>query len=228
MSECQKCHGIGYLFYTDDDGCDHSVMCECRKQAICLANIESSGLEARLKEYRLDNYETKNVWQKHIFDMAKEYLQTPLQNWFAVLGQSGAGKTHICTAICGELLQQGKKVKYLRWAVELKRLKMLSPGSVDYDYEFNRIFDYDVIYIDDLLKRGKSFTPNNADIQLLFELVDTANDLNKILILSGEDTLQSLVEIDEATAGRINIKCGKYLLQIPKDSAKNYRLKGNN
>lgn len=227
-TKCATCQGLGFIISTGDDGNTYCRPCDCQKQAICLENIKASGLESFLQEYRLDNFTTKNTWQKQIMAYAKEYLQqTPLQNWFAVLGQSGAGKTHICTAVCGELLQQGKKVKYLRWAVELKRLKMLVPGSVDYDYEIDRILAEDVIYIDDLFKRGKGFTPSNADIQLVFELVDSAIALEKILILSGEDTLQSLVDIDEATAGRIKKQCGKFLLQIPKDSAKNYRLKGN-
>jgi len=226
--KCTKCGGLGFIITDGEDGRTYCRVCECQKQAICMENIKASGLESFLQEYRFDNFDTKYSWQKQIMAYAKEYLQTPGQNWFALLGQSGAGKTHICTAICGELLHQGKKVKYLRWAVELKRLKMLVPGSVDYDCEIDRILSEDVIYIDDLFKRGKGSLPSNADIQLVFELVDSAIALEKTLILSGEDTFQSLIEIDEAIAGRIKKQCDKYFLQIPKDSTKNYRLKGNN
>lgn len=48
-----------------------------------------------------------------------------------------------------------------------------------------------------------------------------------ITIISSEFTLENIMKIDEAVAGRIAEKTGseKYCLNLPKDSSKNYRYK---
>lgn len=49
-----------------------------------------------------------------------------------------------------------------------------------------------------------------------------ANNLKTII--SSERMISELLEIDEATFGRVVEKCGKYLVNIVKDKSKNHRL----
>ena len=228
---CEKCRNkrrIMEMQTIRGNDYEFSQECDCMKQIRALRNIRQSGLEIRLNDCNFENFVRRAEHQKQMYNLAQEFLHSNAKNWFAVLGQSGAGKTHICTALCGELLKRGQSVKLLRWAVELKRIKMLGGGSDEYCCEIDKIFENDVIYIDDLFKRGGGYAPNDADVRLAFEIVDTAAALEKTLILSCEDTLRSLIDIDEATAGRIRQQCGKYLLQIPRDQTKNYRLTNEN
>jgi len=56
--------------------------------------------------------------------------------------------------------------------------------------------------------------------------VDSCLALEKTIIISGEDMIETLCMLDEATAGRIKQKAGQFLLTIEKDKNKNYRFRG--
>jgi DNA replication protein DnaC len=158
--------------------------------------------------------------------MTEKYLAVGLnaKKWFVILGQTGIGKTHICTAICGEAIKRNLSVKYLRWLVELRNVKMARDerrGDM-----LDDILGADVIYIDDLFKRGKGSKCTDADIRLAFELIDNARALRKIVLISGEDSWADLTDIDEAITGRLKQMCGEFTFQFGRDKDKNYRLNG--
>jgi len=209
------------------------VQCQSCAGQIKIYNLgKMSGLD-NLKTCTFLEYTTRLPFQIDLLQTARRFAKTEeSDDWFVLLGQSGSGKTHLCTAICGELIKQEKKVCYLRWAVELKHLKSLA-NTPEYDNEFYRIFKNDVIFIDDLFKCGNLFEkdkkiglamPTDADIRLAFELIDRAYAEKKILIISSERTKTDLFEIDEAIAGRLKQRAGQeYFLEIKKDKAKNYR-----
>ena len=50
------------------------------------------------------------------------------KGWFVTTGRSGAGKTHLCTAICGELLHRGLPVRYMLVAssIPIMSLRLIS------------------------------------------------------------------------------------------------------
>lgn len=223
---CEKCRNKRMIHYFDwETGYEWVEYCECYPALKAMRNIRKSGLGEYIKNLTFANFERKAEYQKQMYDLAQEFFHSNGQSWFAIFGQTGAGKTHICTALCGELLNRGQSLIYLRWAVEIKRIKMLGGGSNGYVDEMDKIFAHDVIYIDDLFKCSRGRTPTDAEIDIAFELIDNALSQRKILILSGETTLEQIRDIDEATAGRIKKECGKYLLQIKHDADKNYRLK---
>ena len=79
-----------------------------------LANVEKSGLGALLN-YRVKDFKAETDYQKAMKDMTAHYLYHAKKEWFALLGQSGSGKTMLCSAICNQLLKTGHVVKYLIW-----------------------------------------------------------------------------------------------------------------
>ena len=155
--DCKKCNNNRRIAYVHEDKFNIAecfIICECTDIIRTKQLAKSSGLGEKLRENTFDNFLTSNPFQKEMKTKAQEFVKNGGGNWFVTLGQSGAGKTHICTAICGEFLKQGKSVSYVRWAVELKRIKMLGGGSVEYDIELDKLLRHQVIYIDDLFKRG--------------------------------------------------------------------------
>lgn len=221
VAEVFKARNGEYIVYSD---------CKCLKQVSALRRIQKSGLAEQLKQCRFDNYETKHDYQTILLGKAKDFLQNGARNWFVALGQTGCGKTHICTAICGELLNRGHSVRYVRWHYELKRIKGLAKNAEEYAEAMDDILKSEVIYIDDIFKRGKNpdgtlARPTDADVRLVFEIIDTASASGKTLIISGEDLRPALVDIDEAIAGRIIQKAGHFLVQITTGTGKNFRLK---
>ena len=76
-----------------------------------------------LSAYTFDSYRADEVWQKPIWDGAHAYLDDYTGKWWYIGGQVGAGKTHICTAITGEMLRRGMEVRYMLWRDEATALE---------------------------------------------------------------------------------------------------------
>ncbi len=67
--------------------------------------MEKSGLGALLN-YRVKDFKAETDYQKAMKDMTAHYLYHAKKECFALLGQSGSGKTMLCSAICNQLIIQ--------------------------------------------------------------------------------------------------------------------------
>ena len=101
----------------------------------------------------------------------------------------------------------------------------LKANAMDYE---NRLKIYQglmyckVLYIDDLFKT-KNVT--DADIRILFDIIDDRDTGNLITIISSEKTLSELAVIDQAIAGRIIVRTTQdYLINVKRELDLNYRL----
>jgi DNA replication protein DnaC len=142
-----------------------------------------------------------------------------------IVGQSGAGKTHICSAIAREFIKQGKATRYVMWVQMIERLKDYKDDTrASYADD---LYNVDVLYIDDYFKPdGTAAKFTRQDIIKTFEVIDKRyKQPDKVTIISSELTIYDISAIDEATAGRIREMAKSYVLDIPKDKAKNYRMR---
>jgi DNA replication protein DnaC len=187
-----------------------------------------------VKDYTFDKYEAEEPWQQTIKATAQRFLQDDRNTWFFIGGQSGAGKTHICTAIAVHYIRNGKEVKYMLWRDEITKVKAVVNDPEQYGELMKALKETDVLYIDDLFKGGKGEDgqykpPTAADINAAFEIINYRyNNPNLITIISSERTLVELNEIDEAIAGRIaeRAKESGYCINLKKDKSRNWRMKG--
>ena len=151
------------------------------------------------------------------------YCRSDNKQWFITLGQSGAGKTLISTIIANYLLlKKDKTVIYITWTDFISKLKrdIMSDNSNEVSNYLDDIKQVEVLYIDELLKKY-----NDTDLKYIIEIINYRYTNNLTTIISSERTIDELLEIDEATFGRIIEKAEKYIINIPKDKKKNYRLK---
>lgn len=220
---CEKCNNTGYIFYTDKDGYECARECECVKQRQSLARLERSGLSGLLDKYTFDRYIAKYDFQKDLLTKAKNYIKEK-DKWFVVLGQSGAGKSFICTAICGELLKQGHEVRFMSWLTESVKLKQNVNNPEIYEPLMEDYKNCEVLYIDDFFKQDNDCKPSSADIKLANEILNYRYNTNKRTLLSSERLIPSLIEIDEAVAGRLVEMSEGYLTEV-RGAEKNYRLR---
>lgn len=205
--------------------------CECMKIRGTLIRAKKSGLNNILTDYTFPKYQTFEDWQNGIKEKAMAFCKDAEANWFYIGGQSGAGKTHICTAIAGHYIKQGKNCRYMLWRDDAVKLKQLVNDFTEYQKLMNEFKQAEVLYIDDLFKsqigNEQSAEPTKADINIAFELLNNRlMDKEKITIISSEYMITEALEFDEATIGRVFQSTGQYKLSIPKDRAKNYRLRG--
>lgn len=239
--DCPICKNKGYISKVEKDefGFWHDIhyYCECQKTRSTLRRMKKSGLSNTISKCTFNSYERTEDWQKKIYDKAAKFTKFQLgdgiDNWFFVGGATGSGKTHICTAICRELLKN-KEVRYMLWRDDVVKLKMHLTDFSEYGKMMSEYKQAEVLYIDDLFKTGKgkdsdTQRPTAADVNIAFELLNYRyNNPKLITIISSECTIVDLLDIDEAIGGRINEKAGYYATSIKPDKKKNYRTKNIN
>lgn len=220
---CDICKNKG-LVKVLVDGCVKVRKCECIERRNSFGNARNSGLGDYLNK-NIDDYVVTEPWQEHCFDMMNKFITSHSKDntWFVALGQSGSGKTLICSIIANYLLFVAKrKVHYLTWTDFIGQLKrdMMGEKTNEVSVYLDKIKKVDVLFIDEMLKKY-----NDTDLKYLIEIINYryTNDLKTII--TSENTYEKLLDIDEATFSRVIEKCKGFNIEIPKDRKKNYRLK---
>lgn len=205
---CDKCDN-GYTRRIDDMGQLFSRKCGCMKSAYSRHLLEKSGLDKLAERCTLDSYIPKEDWQKGVKEKALEYVANWKEKSFFISGQSGSGKTHICTAICNEAVRSGASLRYFRWVEDGTKLKGLLFTPAEYEKEIKKLVACDLVYLDDLFKIGT----NPADLRLAYEIINSRYIAGKPIIISSERSLPFIRDLSgkdgEAIAGRIFEMCEK-------------------
>ena len=225
---CDECKNKGYVYFAVEQYV-HRRDCDCMKARNTIRRMMASGLEDVIAKYTFAKYDATEEWQKKIKETAKAFLADDQAAWFFMGGASGSGKSHICTAICRELLKN-KAVHYMLWEEESKVLRSCVMDAETYQPHMNRLKEVDVLYIDDFFsghreRDGELIKPTGAEVGLARELFNHRCINGKTTIISSEWYSAEIVDIDEALGGRILEMCGKYCLNLERGSGKNYRLK---
>lgn len=206
----------------DDNGVQVVSECSCMVKRRCISNAQNSGMGALL-ECTFDNFQCAARWRKSILSSVKSYVEQHKANWLAMLGQSGSGKTHLCSAVANTFLSQGFQVVYMQWVVDVKELKRFAMDDTEYARLFYKYAYAQVLYIDDLFK-GKY---TEADVTIAFEIINYRDNQGKLTIISSEKYIDELLDIDVALAGRIKKRCDNFVINISRDESRNYRLWGD-
>lgn len=196
--------------------------CGCMGVRRSLKAIEKSGLKDSLAFYDFENFHTPELWQKEARAAAEDFAKNKM-GWFLMAGAVGCGKTHLCTAICKKLLEEGVPVRYMRWRDDSVRLKA-SVNEPDYQGMIAPWKKAKALYIDDLFKGGGVTA---GDINLAFEILN-ARYLSKelITIISTEKTVEDLLGVDEAIGSRIYERSKGHYVKVA-GKGKNWRLRAD-
>lgn len=228
--KCNLCHDNGWI---EVDPITRAVRkCECRKAREAEERMAHSGLAQALQTQTFETFVQKTPLQQRLYKVGQDYLaavqvkDNPRRPWLYIGGNPGSGKTHICTAICGELLKANVGCLYMQWLDETRRLKALVNDEDFEDYVADYV-NIPVLYIDDLMKQ--KYTPHptftEADIKIAFTILNARYLQNKPTIISSEwDLIDQLLAADEGVFSRVYERCKGYTLTIERNPANNYRL----
>jgi len=202
--------------------------CSCKAIRQSIRNIEKSGLAEMMYKQTFDSYIANEPWQHRIKSLAEQFVSNcgngGNASWFYIGGQVGAGKTHICTAIVGELLNQGLKARYMLWRDEAVYLKANVNDDAAYAAAIKPLKSVDVLYIDDFFKTERGNKPTTGDINLAFELINHRyNNRALTTVISSEKTVEELIDIDEAIGSRIYQRSKDFNISIGRSRDKNFR-----
>lgn len=222
--ECSECMNRGYFARLDDQYRRYNEECRCMARRRSLERIRHSGLKELLERYTLETWETPEPWQSKAKNLALQYADDPAGKWFCMAGSVGSGKSHLCTALAGLLLERGYDTLYMLW----RDVSVRAKAAVNDDYEYHKIVEplkrTRVLYIDDLFKVGKGERPTVGDVNLAFEILNYRyNSRGLMTIISSERTIDELLDIDEAVGSRIYERSRGFYLNL--GGKKNWRLR---
>ncbi len=224
--ECEKCMDTGYVLVRQD-GYDISVKCECHEKLMYRRRLRRSGISEEMQKKGFKDFDCRGI---DVLEQAKTaavgYYQGFLSrensrhNSIIFCGQVGAGKTHLGMAVCNNLLNVcNVEVVYMAYRNAITEIKQSVTDKENYYAATEPYRRARVLYMDDLLK-GK---PTEADINILYELVNYRYMHNKPMVISTERLPDDLVGFDEAVGSRIIEMCRDNIV-ILKGEKLNYRL----
>lgn len=234
---CPECKDTGWIRF-ERDGYEFVEECPCRKSSRAKIRMENSGLKDVIHDYTFKSFHDEEPWQQAMLQKARKYvsvLKSGKQRnlpWFFIGGPAGCGKTHICTAICGQLLAAGKSVRYMRWLREAPEIKAAITDREEYNRLIARYTACDVLYIDDLFKSQNVEkpvpTPTEADVKLAFSILDERYVTDKPTVISSEwYLLDEIMATDEATFSRVYQRTGggsDYNIRVAREPHRNWRI----
>lgn len=216
--DCPKCLNRGE-FAVLENGKIVMKECSCMAKRRIMKRMMDSGLEDVISRYTFGNFQTDELWQKTALEKCKEYAEDP-RGWLIMTGSPGTGKTHLCTAVCGDLIKKGYDVRYFQWRSEAPALKA-SAGTTEYEEKVRPYKMAKVLYIDDFFK---SKTVTDGDINLAFDIINARyNNKSLLTIISSEMTIEDMLELDQAIGSRIYERRQAY---IRTTGMENWRMRG--
>lgn len=225
--DCPACRDSGWVW--NEHG-RYVTPCACEERKKQMRRLEASGLSEAIKTQTFESYAVKETWQRKSLYTVRKWTQDVLEGgkgWLFCGGAVGSGKTHLCTAACGELLDAGFGVRYMLWTEKARQLKACVTDEDAFDELIYPLQQARVLYIDDLFKvdRGaKVGDIRTADIKVAFELLDARYRANRPTIISTEWLLEELLQLDEGTFSRVYQRSKGYKVQIARQDGRNWRL----
>lgn len=224
--ECPKCKDTGFIYRKDESGYEIACRCECFALRKARDMMKRSGISAEFQKKTFDNFKTRsNPQLSNAKNKAMQYVKSFSQmeheryNSIMFCGQVGAGKTHLGTAICGELMSAGVAVIYMAYRNAVTKIKQNIIDEAVYNRELNQYTSAQVLYIDDLLKGRLTET----DINIMYEIVNYRYMNNMPIIISSEKSPNDLLIFDEAIGSRLIEMCRGNIIQL-QGKELNYRL----
>lgn len=224
---CELCQDTGWRYI------DHNsvVRCSCHEMASAKKRLADSGLSAVINELTFDAFKVSEDWQRGMYDIADAWTQAIISGdkpWMFFGGAVGSGKTHLCTAACGTLLNAGIGVRYMLWPTESRQLRACVTDMEAFDELAYPLERAKVLYIDDLFKteRGaKLGSISTPEVKVAFEILDARYRMNLPTIISTEWMMTELLELDEGTFSRVYQRSRRYIAEISRVPGRNMRIR---
>ena len=227
--DCPKCLNRGKFYSLVEDGPGAGEIrvreCSCMARRRTELFTEKSGLAELVKRYTLETWQCPEEWQAKLRRTVEEYVQKR-EGWLYISGRPGTGKTHICTALCALLLEQGLSTRYMLWRDVSVRAKAVVNDEEAYQEIVRPLKKATVLYIDDFFKTGKAAEPTVGDVNLAFEIINARyNDSRLLTIFSSERKIDDILDIDEGLGSRIAQRVERRYYDLSGEDKENWRLK---
>ena len=111
--DCPDCLNRGF-FLTDSNSVR---FCRCKPIRDSLSRLKKQGLLHASKRCTFASFRADAPWQRTLLERVKSFAQSESPGWLFIGGQSGSGKTHLCTAAAVALVHRGYALRYMPCAI---------------------------------------------------------------------------------------------------------------
>ncbi|KUK53059.1 MAG: Prophage LambdaCh01, DNA replication protein [Desulfotomaculum sp. 46_296] len=224
---CPICHDQGIILGDDNT----ARICHCQEQKRLEKLFKSSQITPAFRAKTFENFVTAGrppavrAMYECAWDYAERYQELSGQenNWLVLLGEPGAGKTHLSMAVANRLLAQGVPVLYFQHVEGLGELKdaIARQGESRIAAKLEQMKKVTLLVWDDLFW-GKGY-PRDFELEITFEVLNYRY-LNLLpTAISSNRTHLQLLEINDTIGSRI-IERGKGHMVLVQGREANFRL----
>lgn len=180
---------------------------------IMTVNTCDDGFGGEIERKNFDNFEVYNEELDTALMISKDFVENDEAICLLLMGNTGSGKTHLATAVCGALRKTRKavvrKVRYTEMVADLKYIPFDLEERVRVMDKYKKV---SVLFIDDLFKGSVT----DVDLRNVFEVIDYRYLNEKTTIVTTEYGTGEMDELKngslEAIKGRlIEMSKGYYL-----------------
>lgn len=226
LVECQACHDMGLIIHGD-----YATICRCQEVKRMKRLLKRSGISDAFRSKTFESYEANISILREAKKAAMKYVGGFMARGdghysIMLLGQPGAGKTHLAIAIANCLLDDFIPVLYTTYGDMVRELKTSQVDYQAFREAAQRYKEIEVLLLDDLFKNAyRQGEVRSTDLDAMFEIVNYRYMKKLPMVISGEHKTEELYRIDEALASRlIEMAAGRIITFDGIDL--NYRMKG--
>jgi DNA replication protein DnaC len=230
--QCEKCHDTGWMTILED-GHEFARRCECRKRRKAEEALKASGIAIAFRDKSLGNYRPKNATQADALNRAEKFVeifgQYRMHMNFLLMGQNGAGKTHLAIGIANALIKKNVLVRYVTF-YDLLDAFSNAKKERDLDKVVQQYQKAELLVIDDIFRttirewNGKK-NPLMSHIDSMFRIINYRYENIKGTIITCERTTDELLKMDQAIGGRL-VECARGNIIDFKDPMLDHRIHG--
>lgn len=183
----------------------------------------------KIPDRRINQYIAKTEKQVKAKKMAVDYAKKP-EGSIAFLGRPGTGKSHLAYGIARKLIElDGQHVKICQYNQMIQELKMARFDEINFRRVLNRYTKPKFLLLDDFLKGSvRTYSHikkiDDSEIEFIFLVINERYIKGKNLILTGEYSIESISQLDEAIGSRIFEMCGSRVAEFG-EAEENWRMK---
>lgn len=235
LYNCSICKNTLYTHYLDfyNDGTGHyfhheNKPCKCNLIRKSLQLMKDNGLLKLIQKKSFDNFKATEPFQNAMKTKAINFVKAIIAKQkvsYFIGGQSGAGKTHICSAMLAEFARNGICVyffNYIQDMATLNRYQYSSENREEYESLLSLYKQADILYFDDFMYGEVSM----SEQKIIFNIINHRYENDLPCIISSEKTMIDIKRINYSVYGRLYEMCRDYIININKDENKNYRETG--
>lgn len=233
--ECPVCCDRGIILCGENS----ARVCNCQVQKKLQNLFKSSQITPAFRAKTFDSFITADrpPAVRDMFECAKDYakrfseLRSKANNWMALLGEPGAGKTHLSIAVANELMKNGIPVLYFQHVEGLNELRDMIKQDKSITNKLDQMKKTSLLIWDDLFwgknlppngKNGKNL-PREFELEVVFEVLNYRY-LNLLpTIINTNCTQIQLYEINKTIGSRI-IERSKGHMVLVEGMNSNYRI----